>query len=163
MDNEEQNPGVLGPVKAPRIIFRAKLDDRGRIKLSTPIFEYFKKMGITEIFLTSVDRRIALLYPMAMWDENEKMLTGNTKNPGESRIVLFNAHDLGEETELDSQGRVTVNAHLRRELELEGELCLQVVNGRVEIYPAKIYEERKAAALKQAPAALDVLERDGFR
>ena len=162
MDREEQNLEVSGPVKAPRTIFRAKLDDRGRIKLSSAIFEYFKKLGVTAVYLTSLDRRIALLYPMAMWDANEKLLTGNTKNPGPSKIVLFNAHDLGEDTELDTQGRVTVHSYLRRELELEGELCLQVVNGRVEIYPGKIYEERKAAALRQAAESLDVMEKDGL-
>jgi len=116
------------------------------------------------LYLTSLDRRIGQLYPIAEWRVNEKFFDTFYKNPQAAKNILFNAQDLGADVELDGQGRITVHPDLRRELGMEGqELHLMAVKGHVEILTETLYQERKRKALEHTAEDLDALEREGLR
>lgn len=116
------------------------------------------------MYLTSLDRRIATLYPVAEWRVNEKFFKDYRANPAAAKNILFNSQDLGGDVELDSQGRITVHPDLRRELGMEGtELHLMAARGHVEILTDSLYQERKQKALAAAARDLELLEMDGLR
>jgi len=116
------------------------------------------------MFLTSLDRHIASLYPIAEWRTNEKFFDGFKDNPAAARRISFNANDLGADVEMDGQGRVTVHPELRRELKMEGtELHLISYKGHVQIMTEELYQKQKTEATANTAADLDILTTAGLR
>jgi MraZ protein len=150
-------------VEPPRGMYPGRLDDKGRVKLPVTFQQYFSALREKTLFVTSLDRRIAQIYPIAVWRDNEKVFETYRENPRVARSVAFNAADLGAETEMDSQGRVLLSPELRRELGIENSAVrLFAYRGRVEILSEKIYEERKAQAAQVTEEQFSKLEAAGL-
>jgi MraZ protein len=54
-------------VEPPRGMYPARLDDKGRVKLPTSFQQFFGALREKKLFVTSLDRRIAQIYPMVVW------------------------------------------------------------------------------------------------
>lgn len=157
---------VLGPprVEPPRGMYPGRLDDKGRLKLPVPFQQYFNSLREKSLFVTSLDRRIAQIYPMAVWRENEKLFETFTENPTAVRNLAFNAADLGADAEMDAQGRILFPPELRRELNLENQnVRLFAYRGRIEIYSDEIYQRRKQEASQSPEENVEILERAGLK
>lgn len=116
------------------------------------------------MFLTSLDRRIASLYPIDEWRTNEKFLDEFQADPTAAYNIAFNANDLGADVEMDGQGRITVHPDLRRELKMEGaELHLMSYKGHVDILTDELYQEQKRSATANTAADLNVVKKAGLR
>lgn len=162
---EDQEP-VANPVppELPRGRYPGRLDDKARLKLPAAFAHFFNSLPERKLFLTSLDRRIAQLYPIAVWRANEKFFLDFRENPKAAKNIAFNASDLGADVEMDAQGRITVHPDLRRELGMEGtELHLMAYKGRVEILTEALYQERKRMALEDTTGNLEVLEMAGLQ
>jgi transcriptional regulator MraZ len=128
-------------------MYPTRLDDKGRLKLPAGFQTFFAALREKSLFVTSMDRKLALIYPMAIWRENEKFFETYKDDPKIARGLAFNAYDLGAESEMDNQGRVLFPPELRRELQLEtGTLRICAHKGKFEILSEKLYAERKEAA-----------------
>jgi len=115
------------------------------------------------LFVTSLDRHIAQIYPIQVWRENLKFFETYRDNPKLAKKIAFNAADLGAEAEMDSQGRITFPSDLRRELGMEDQTVRPYAyKGRIEILTEKIYEERKREALTTEAADVETLESAGL-
>ena len=157
--------GVQQIVEAPRGIYPARLDDKGRLKLPTGFAQYFSLLPEKKLFVTSLDRRTAQVYPIKEWRENEKLLETYMADPKLARRVAFNANDLGSETDLDTQGRVLFSPELRRELGIENQpVKIYCYKGRIEVLTEAIYEERKRQAMAESgPDDVEKLEAAGLK
>jgi len=154
----------LPMVEPPRGMYSARLDDRGRIKLPADFQHFFGALREKKLFVTSLDRRIAQIYPMAVWRENEAFFETYRDDPRISRNVAFNAADLGGESEMDSQGRIVFPPELRRELGIENQpVRIYSSRGRIEVLSDQIYEERKREATALSPDDVTKLEAAGLK
>ena len=145
-------------------MYPGRLDEKGRLKLPVPFQQYFNSLREKSLFVTSLDRRIAQIYPMAVWRENEKLFESFTENPAAAKNVAFNAADLGADAEMDAQGRVLFPPELRRELDIENQnVRLYAYRGRIEILSEAIYQERKQEAAQSPQENLEILERAGLK
>jgi MraZ protein len=150
-------------VEPPRGMYPARLDDKGRVKLPASFQQFFATLREKKLFVTSLDRRIGQIYPMAVWRENEKFFDTYRDDPRVARNVAFNAADLGAESEMDGQGRILFPPELRRELGIENQpVRLFAYRGRIEVLSEKIYEERKREASQTAADDLAKLEAAGL-
>ena len=137
-------------VEAPLGTYAARVDDKGRLKLPVDIQRYLGQVFLVEggeekIFITTLDVRIARIYPISLWKQNETLLEQEVDDPEAAEDIAFLAKDLGGTSEIDSQGRVLVPAELRRELTLENQpVWLDCYRGRINIYGQAVYEERRA-------------------
>src|SRR5215471_5825431 len=135
----------------PRGMYPSRLDDKGRVKLPAAFAQYFAALAEKALFVTSLDRRIAQIYPIAVWRENERFFETFRDNPQVAQDVVFNANDLGADADMDSQGRVLFNTALRKQLDLENqELHLYTYRGHIKVLTHAIYEERRQRASKAA-------------
>jgi MraZ protein len=140
-----------------------RLDDKGRLRLNTALCRYFECLVEKKLFVTSLDRRTAQIYPMAVWRENEKFFETYREKPALAKAVAFNAADLGAETEMDTQGRVLFSPELRRELGLENQaLRVYAYRGRIEILTEAIYEERKRRSTDVTETDVEDLQAAGL-
>ena len=150
-------------VEAPRGMYPGRLDDKGRVKLPVAFQQYFSALQEKKLFITSFDRRIAQIYPIAVWRENEHFFETYRENPKAARNAAFNAADLGAESEMDAQGRILFPPELRRELGIENQpIRLYAHRRRIEILSEAIYKERKRQAAETAESDLETLEAAGL-
>jgi len=150
-------------VEPPRGMYPGRLDDKGRMKVPVDFQQFLSALREKKLFVTSLDRRIAQIYPIAVWRENEKFFETYREDPRIARNVAFNAADLGAESEMDSQGRILFPPELRRELGLENQpVRLYAYRGRIEVLSEKIYDERKREASQMAAEDLAKLEAAGL-
>jgi MraZ protein len=145
-------------------MYPARLDDKGRAKLPAAFQQYFAALREKKLFVTSLDRRIAKVYPMAVWRENERFFDSYREDPRILRNIVFNAADLGAESEMDNQGRILFPPELRRELGIENQpVRLYAQRGHVEVLTEAIYEERKREAAQTLADDLAKLEAAGLK
>ena len=139
------------------------MDDRGRVKLPVVFKEYLEKFEDRRLFVTSLDRRIAQVYPIVLWKQTKKFLENFSQDPEAAENLAFNAADLGAETEMDGQARVLFSPELRRELGLEDQpVHMYVFRGHIEVLNQAEYEERKRAATVKPVADFTKLRRAGL-
>jgi division/cell wall cluster transcriptional repressor MraZ len=147
----------------PQGMYPARLDDKGRLKLPGVFQTYFAALPERKLFVTSIDRRTAQVYPMKAWRDNIKLLENHKEDPRAARKLAFNAADLGSESEMDSQGRILFSPELRRELGIENQpVRLFAYRGRIEVLTEAIYEERKREASGMTADELSNLETAGL-
>lgn len=144
-------------------MYPSRLDDKGRLKLPTAFQQYFSALREKKLYVTSLDRRTAQVYPMDVWRGNEKFFETYREDPKLAKRLAFNAADLGAESEMDGQGRILFSPELRRELGIENQpVRLYAYKGRIEILTEAIYEERKREAAETAPDDVSKLEAAGL-
>ena len=144
-------------------MYPARVDDKGRLKLPVGFQAFFAGLPEKKLFVTSLDRRIGQIYPIANWREAKKFLYGQKENSQAARRIAFNAQDLGADSEMDNQGRVLLPPEMRRELGIENQnVRLFHYKSRIEILSETIYLERKREAAGSAEADLETLEGAGL-
>ncbi len=151
-------------MELPRGRYPGRLDDKGRLKLPSDFIQFFKGLAESKLYLTSLDRRIAQLYPIAEWRVNEKILDTFQEDPEAADNIAFNAADLGADVEIDGQGRILFHPELRRELGMEGQdLHLVAYKGHLQISTEARYQEQKLRAIGNTPGNMVVLKKAGLR
>lgn len=154
---------LLG-VEAPRGMYPGRLDDKGRLKVPIALQKYFESLREKKLFVTSLDRRTAAIYPIAAWRATEEFFDKYHEDPISAETTFFIANQLGSEVEMDGQGRILFNSDLRRVVGLENtELHLYAYRGHIEILTDVIFQERERNANENAASALTVLRKAGLR
>jgi len=153
------------PVEPPRGFFSAHVDDKGRLKLPVDLQQYLTAIGDERFFVTSVDDRIARIYPISVWKGNEKVLEAlATEDPDAADALSFVTNDYGAEAKVDPQGRVTLPTDLRRALALENqEVRLDWSQGAINVYSKTEYEARKRQAKDNLAEKLRMAKLKGFK
>jgi len=160
---DEPNQGTV-PEEPPRGTYPARVDDKGRLKLPEKFQRYLAGLPEKKLFVTSKDRVMATVYPIAVWRENEKLLANFLDNPKASKRVWFTINELGSEVEMDGQGRVQFSPELRRELGMENQpVKVLVVKGAVQVMTEGTFESQKAEAAQSSEDDLEALERVGLK
>jgi DNA-binding transcriptional regulator/RsmH inhibitor MraZ len=114
--------------------------------------------------VTSLDRRIARIYPIQLWRETKKKLEDETENADAAENLYFNALDLGSEAEMDNQGRVLFSPELRRELAMEDQpVRVYGFAGMIEVLNGTIYDKRKEKAILTTDADRAAMKKRGVK
>ena len=153
------------PVEPPRGSVSAHVDDKGRLKLPVNFQEYLGAIGDDKLYVTSVDDRIARIYPISVWQGNEKVLEElATSDPDAAEALFFVTNDYGAEAKVDPQGRVTLPTDLRRALGLEDkEVRLDWSQSAINVYSMAEYEARMRRARENASDKLKAAKLKGFK
>jgi len=140
------------------------VDEKGRLKLPAAVAQYFGALGEQKVFVTTLNTSTALIYPISVWRETERMLQEPGDDADLRSDVAFVANHYGEDMEVDAQGRVLLPTTLRRDLELEkDDVHLVCYKQRIEVFGSKIYGQRLEAAKANLGDKLKALEKKGLR
>jgi DNA-binding transcriptional regulator/RsmH inhibitor MraZ len=132
-------------------MYSGRLDEKGRLKLPVDFHNHFRALQEPKIYVTSLDRKTAALYPLYKWREVENFLDNYHEDPQAALNVAFVAAELGSEAEPDSQGRILFSQELRKELGLEDQpLKLWARNGHVEVLSEAMFKQKQEQS-KQSP------------
>jgi MraZ protein len=150
-------------VAPPRGTFQARCDEKGRLKLPASFQRFLDRLDEKVVFCTTLDKRVARIYPISIWKRNELFFQGFQTNPRAAADVALVANHYGADSEVDGQGRVLMPPKLRRDLGLENEtVWLEHYRGRFNVYSDALYQERLGQAMENLPDKLDVLEQGGL-
>lgn len=145
----------------PRGFYSARVDEKGRLKLPVNFQQY---LGDEKLFVTCLDTRIARLYPISVWQANEKTLAAMTEDPDVAEHIRFVADHYGADSEVDAQGRVLLPTELRRDLKLENQqVWLQCIQDAVSVFSKDVYDEQQRRALENLPDKLKLARRNGLK
>ena len=126
--------------------------------------QYLEAIGERKVFVTTVNLQTALIYPISVWRETEKMLQEAGEDADTRSDVAFVANHYGEDVEIDAQGRVLMPTTLRRDLELEkDDVSLLFFKQRIEVFGSKVYTERLAQAKTNLAEKVAALQKKGMR
>jgi len=84
---EVQNENLV-TAEHPHSIAQASVDEKGRLKLPAEFIEYLEALKVTRVFITTFDLRLARIYPMRVWEVNEKLFE-NSSDPAAERLALL--------------------------------------------------------------------------
>jgi MraZ protein len=149
----------------PRGAYSAHVDDKGRLKLPVNFREFVESLEDSRLFVTTTDKRIAKLYPILVWKENEIRLKAlMSEDPALAKALSQIARHYGEDAKIDASGKVLLPTNLRRLLGIEGqEIWMEATpEGCINVYSLAEYNaqlEKSQALLEQANTAA---ERKGF-
>ena len=150
-------------VEPPRGTFQGRCDEKGRVKLPAQYQRFLDRLNEKVVFITTLDRRIARIYPLSIWKKNELFFLGFQKNPRAAQDVSLVANHYGADSEVDGQGRILIPTLLRRELGIENQsIWLDHFRGRFNLYSDAVYQERLSQAFEGLPDKIDLLEQDGL-
>jgi len=160
-ENSDQRTLLAEP---PLGIFQARCDDKGRLKLPANFAEYLKALGIDKVFITTVDMKLARIYPKKVWESNRNLFENAGEHSKIAQDVAYIANLFGAESEIDGQGRVLMPQELRKRLDIEAQpVWLDYYNGRINVFGKKVHEERMQRALIDLDDKVAMLETRGMK
>ena len=112
-----------------------RVDDKGRLKVPAEFKRVIDEKYGTQFYITSLDGRVAQIYPFEEWERIEQKLAGlSTFNPTKKKF-LARVNYWGQQVEMDGQGRLLIPQLLREKANIKGEVavlgnltCLEVRN-----------------------------------
>ncbi len=147
----------------PHSISPASVDEKGRLKLPADFLEYLAAIGVTKVFITTVDFRTVRIYPLSVWKRNENLFTGAGENSAVMERLARLAKNFGGDAEIDKTGRVLLPALLRAEMGLEKQaVVVDVHNGRINLMLKKVHDEMVQVARASLADDLKIAEKLGF-
>ena len=151
-------------MEPPHSIAQARVDDKGRLKLPAEFLEYLKKLGVDKVFITTVDRELARIYPISVWKANEFLFANAGDLAEVAEDVAYVAKVFGGDSEIDAQGRVLMPAALRRELALESQtVYLDCYNGRINVAGKSVHDARFHRAMANLGEKVKTLDKKGLK
>ena len=112
----------------------AKIDDKGRLKIPTGFRRDLEERFGREVYITSVLGSSVLLYPLSVWQEIEARLAALPSTDRTKQRYLERVSYYGQQTQLDSQGRVVIPPLLRESADMTGEVIVSARLDYMEIW-----------------------------
>src|SRR5512138_7791 len=107
----------------------ARVDEKGRLKVPSLFRAQVDEAFGPELFVTSVNGRNVLLYPLPIWRAIEEKLAALPPMHRAKSKYLERVNYFGQETSLDGQGRVLIPQILRDTVKLPPDV---VVTGNID-------------------------------
>ena len=143
-------------------IIKGSADEKGRIKVPGAIRKYLQQSDETVFFITTFDVRTIRVYTRESWKHNAALLDQSTRKA--AAHILFIAKVHGGSATLDSQNRMLLPATLRQKLGIGSEkVWFEQSKDHVEVYSAKVLEERLVGAMADLPDKIHEVEELGVR
>ena len=101
-----------------------RVDDKGRLKVPAEFKRVIDEKYGTQFYITSLDGRVAQIYPFEDWERIEQKLASlSTFNPTKKKF-LARVNYWGQQVEMDGQGRLLIPQLLREKAVIKGEVAV---------------------------------------
>jgi len=101
-----------------------RVDEKGRLKVPAEFKRVIDEKYGTQFYITSLDGKIAQVYPFEEWERIEQKLAGlSTFNPTKKKF-LDRVNYYGQMVEMDGQGRLLIPQLVRDSAQIKGEVAV---------------------------------------
>jgi MraZ protein len=126
---------------------KAKVDDKGRLKIPSAYKERIDEVYGPEFFITSLDGTRAILFPLKEWEKKEALLE-KMPSTDPARIDYLEVTSFyGGMATMDEQGRVLLPALLREKAKLLGDVAVLGKQQVMEAVDFAVIDQRMNAPL----------------
>jgi MraZ protein len=124
-----------------------RVDEKGRLKVPAEFKRVIDEKYGTQFYITSLDGKVAQVYPFEEWERIEHKLAGLSNFNPTKKKFLDRTNYYGQQVEMDGQGRLLLPQLLREAGQIKGEVAvlgnltfLEVRN--LELFKKEIQEEK---------------------
>jgi transcriptional regulator MraZ len=112
----------------------ARVDEKGRLKVPAEFKRVFdEKYAGAQFYITSVDGKVAQIYPFEEWETIERKLSQLSNfNPSKKKF-LTHTNYYGQQVEMDAQGRLLLPQVLRESADLKGDVAVMGYLNHLEV------------------------------
>ena len=110
-----------------------RVDEKGRLKVPAEFKRVIDEKYATQFYITSVDGRVAQVYPFEEWERIEQKLAALSNFNPTKKKFLTRTNYYGQVVEMDSQGRLLIPQLLRESAQLKGEVAVMGYLNRMEV------------------------------
>jgi len=114
--------GQNGIKKRFRGSFVLRVDDRGRVKIPSQYLSILTEQYGKDLYITSLNGDNVLIYPLNVWEDIEQSIEKIKIKPPEIQEYISRTSYWGNESEVDSRGRVLIPPELRKTSQLDCDL-----------------------------------------
>ncbi|MGC2477946.1 MAG: division/cell wall cluster transcriptional repressor MraZ [Candidatus Sulfotelmatobacter sp.] len=101
-----------------------RVDEKGRLKVPAEFKRVIDEKYGLQFYITSLDGRVAQVYPFEEWERIEQKLAGlSSFNPTKKKF-LDRTNYYGQQVEMDGQGRLLLPQLLRESGQIKGEVAV---------------------------------------
>jgi MraZ protein len=101
-----------------------RVDEKGRLKVPSEFKRLIDEKYGTQFYITSVDGKVAQVYPFEEWQQiEEKLARLSNFNPTKKKF-LNRTNYYGQVVEMDAQGRLLIPSLLRDSAQIKGEVAV---------------------------------------
>jgi MraZ protein len=124
-----------------------RVDEKGRLKVPAEFKRVIDEKYGTQFYITSLDGKVAQVYPFEEWERIEQKLAGlSSFNPTKKKF-LDRTNYYGQQVEMDGQGRLLLPQLLREAGQIKGEVAVLgnltfLVVRNLELFKKEIEEEK---------------------
>jgi MraZ protein len=124
-----------------------RVDEKGRLKVPAEFKRVIDEKYGTQFYITSLDGKVAQVYPFEEWERIEQKLAGlSSFNPTKKKF-LDRTNYYGQQVEMDGQGRLLLPQLLREAGQIKGEVAVLgnltfLVVRNLELFKKEIQEEK---------------------
>jgi MraZ protein len=101
-----------------------RVDEKGRLKVPAEFKRVIDEKYNTQFYITSVDGRVAEIYPFEEWERIEQKLAGVSNYNPTKKKFLDRVNYWGQQVEMDGQGRLLIPQLLRDAAGIKGEVAV---------------------------------------
>jgi MraZ protein len=114
--------GQNGTKKRFRGSFVLRVDDRGRVKIPSQYLSILTEQHGKELYITSLNGDRVLIYPLNVWEEIEESIEKIRIRAPEIDEYISRTSYWGNESEVDSRGRMLIPPELRKSSQLDSDV-----------------------------------------
>ncbi|HEY6766100.1 MAG TPA: division/cell wall cluster transcriptional repressor MraZ [Candidatus Sulfotelmatobacter sp.] len=121
-----------------------RVDEKGRLKVPAEFKRVIDEKYGTQFYITSLDGKVAQVYPFEEWERIEQKLAGlSTFNPTKKKF-LSKVNYWGQVVEMDGQGRLLMPQLLRDAAQIKGEVAVSGYQTYLEVRNLEAYRQQMA-------------------
>ena len=122
--------------------YPARIDSKGRLKVPTAFRRYLEEKHGSSVYLTSLTGECVRIYPMPEWEAIEQRLALLPSMDPARRKFLDRTNYYGQQSSMDSQGRVLIHPLLRKSAAVVGDVVVLGYLSYLEVWELEKFQQR---------------------
>jgi MraZ protein len=122
--------------------YPARIDSKGRLKVPTAFRRYLEQKHGSAVYLTSLTGECVRIYPMPEWEAIEQRLSLLPSMDPARRKFLDRTNYYGQQSAMDSQGRVLIHPLLRKSAAVVGDVVVLGYLSYLEVWELDKFQQR---------------------
>ncbi len=122
--------------------YPARIDSKGRLKVPTAFRRYLEEKHGSAVYLTSLTGECVRIYPMPEWEAIEQRLALLPSMDPARRKFLDRTNYYGQQSSMDSQGRVLIHPLLRKSAAVVGDVVVLGYLSYLEVWELEKFQQR---------------------
>ncbi|HXT62771.1 MAG TPA: hypothetical protein VN696_07030 [Pyrinomonadaceae bacterium] len=122
--------------------YTARIDSKGRLKVPTLFRRYVDEKYGAALYVTSLTGDCVRIYPMPEWEAIEQRLSLLPSMDPARRKFLDRTNYYGQQSAMDTQGRVLIHPLLRKSAQVVGDVAVLGYLTYLEVWELDKFQQR---------------------